>query len=208
MAQQQVGGGSTQVTVALIGVVGVLGAALVGNWDKFAGHAAAAITATPRMAEAGPATAPVPALSPSSSPSATASAGPVAVAATTASVEAMGVAQARAFDAGRAALDQVASKIEAASAPELTGLWRDTDGYAYRVAQQGDRFAYIQYQNNVAVGAGGGTLAGHTLDYRFSGPAGSGLCRAMVAPAGDSIAGQCSAGGTPWNFEVTRATGA
>ena len=132
----------------------------------------------------------------------------MAVAASTAPVETTVVAQGNDYEAGAATLEQVASKADTVSESPLNGLWRDSDGYAYRVAQQGDRFAYVQYQNGAAVGVGGGTVAGRTLDYRFSGPAGAGLCQGTVAPSGDSITGQCSAGGAPWSFEVTRETGA
>jgi hypothetical protein len=194
MGQERVAG-SIQVKVALIGVVSAVSVALITHWDSFAPGRVPAIASVPALVAPAPA--------PSATPSQAAAPSPVPVASQAAAVQSFGAAQTRAFDAGSAALDQVAARIEAASAPDLTGTWRD-EGYSYRLVQQGGRFAFIQLQNGVAVGTGGGTVDGNMLDHRFTGPAGNGACRGTVAPSGDTIEGQCSAGGLPWTFVVTR----
>lgn len=192
MAGKPASGGRTQILVALIGLTGVLSAALIANWDKvFADKA------------------PAPTVTQSEQARAASSRGAVESGAT--AVNAQMSAVSRVADASTGVLDDIADQIESAadqgaSAPaaNITGAWRDTDGFAYLIEQQDAAFRYGQFANGVAVGGGEGHIQGRLLNYRFSGAGGQGTCSAQVAADGGSIAGTCRMGAESWPFHVTR----
>lgn len=94
-----------------------------------------------------------------------------------------------------------------ASAPaDISGRWRDEDGYLYDVMVRGTALAYQQSRGGVVTGYGQGTFIGRKLDYAFvsSQPAAQGSCSGTLSRDGQRIAGQCVSGGAPWDFAVER----
>jgi len=171
-----------QIIVALIGMAGVLGAAVLANWDKLTGTRSAA----PAVAANAPAAAP-----------------PAAGA-----VDGLGDAQHNAYGAAAGALDDVAQQISAATIPDISGKWRSPDGFSFVVTQDGRDYSFQQYAPGGAwSGSGAGKLTGRKVAHDFrSTDIAAGRCSGDVAADGQSISGNChdEAGGAAWGFRIDR----
>jgi len=174
--------GAVQVIVALIGLSGVIAAALISNWDKLFPHP----------------TSPAPAASQSRLPTS-----PVS---DEAAVRRLGAANEKAYDSAAEVIEGIGAQIEAASDPSIAGSWHDTEGYTYLIQQDGRQFQYRMLKGNLEVGAGGGRLNGRSLDYSYSGGTGIGRCRAELAQGDRIISGACTDAetGARWAFQVNR----
>ena len=182
MADQS-NGGLTQIIVAVIGVVGVVAAALFANWDKIFPDdrtvpKEAGAVVEPRPAEARP---------------------PVVVN----DVPAQS-GKGDAVSPTKPSADPQTSTAPVAALPDLAGDWHDGDGYTYAVSQHGGAIDYIQRQNGANVGTGTGTLIGHTMHYTWEGGGNKGSCFATVADDVRSFAGTCTDGTSRWPFRVDR----
>lgn len=186
-------GAGTQITVALIGVAGVVSAATIANYDKLFGGNPEPVA---------------PVVQPSPAPTATAS--PAAVPPVE-QTQALADAQKDVLAGSTAALENIASQIEAANAPapasspDISGSWRDAEGYSYAVEQNGDRYAYRVFLNGAQLSAGEGQLAATgAMMHRYDGATGVGECIGQVASDGGSIAGVCGDGVNSWPFQIMR----
>ncbi|WP_380876142.1 hypothetical protein [Sphingomonas sp. DBB INV C78] len=180
------GAHTTQIIVAVIGLVGAIAAALFGNWDKVIGRQGGT-TPSEAATAAQVATVPPP----------------------TQSAEQLGKAQERALDASTAALDDIASQIDGANqarqeVTDVSGRWRDTDGYDYAVQQQGAEITYVQSKDGVVIGGGQGRIEGRKLRYTFVSEKERGNCEGDLLPDSRTIAGECSTGNYSWAFRAKR----
>ena len=178
--------GGTQIAVAVISVVGVVSAALIANYDKLTGGPAPA---------AAPAVQPSPAATPTPAPSPT----PPAE-----KVQALSDAQGEVLGESTAVLDRIATQIRDSASADISGGWRDAEGYVYSVSQQGEAYAYQQYQNGVLVSGGQGQISGRTLRHGFTSIYGAGECVGQVSADGAAIEGMCGDGSSSWPFRITR----
>ena len=173
---------SVQVTIALIGAIGVIAAALIGNWDKvFRGRGDPAAVASGPAPASGTAT-------------------------DVAAVNRMSAAQGNAYNAAADALEGVSRQIQAASVASIAGRWHDSDGYTYLVEQEGSNFHYGITQQGLPIGTGQGRIEGKILNYRYSGKTGAGSCQGELAPGENAITGRCTDAdtGSSWSFQVNR----
>ena len=93
----------------------------------------------------------------------------------------------------------------AAGSSDLSGQWRDNDGYNYVIAVYGSAVGIQQWLNGMAAGYGQGTISGRNLRYGFVTADGNqGNCAAVAAADGRSISGSCTSGGASWPFSVER----
>jgi hypothetical protein len=170
--------GKTQIMVAVIGVTGVLGAALIANWEKIFGPG------PPRTEIKGD------------------KAQPDTVPRTDAA-ENLSNAQGRAFDATTSALDDVTSKIENAAIPDVSGAWHDRLGQTYFYVQSGADYTYSWSRDGVTVGSGSGRLEGRkfTGPFRFVNGV-SGTCAGEIM--GKRSVSTCVAGGPPFQMILDR----
>jgi hypothetical protein len=173
---------SPQIIVAVIGLTGVISAALIGNWDKLFSHKAQPT--------------PVP-----SAPAASSDAKTEAVV-----VNRMGAATEHAYGAAADALEDVGRQIDAASGPTLVGAWHDSEGYRYLFDQQGRQFQYRMMQGGNQLSTGRGRIEGRTLRYAYSGEGGNGSCQGELAAGDAMISGRCSDAetGKSWHFQLDR----
>jgi hypothetical protein len=170
---------SPQIIVALIGVTGVITAALLGNWDKlFPRPSAPAVAVSQPVAAGGAATG-------------------VAAASTT---------QPQAEASDTAAPADVAPQAGDASVPSIAGRWSSSDGYTYKIEQTGSNFHYAITKQGVPSGTGQGRIDGRTLAYTYSGSGGAGRCQGELASGDRTISGRCTDGedGSSWPFQVDR----
>lgn len=171
-----------QIMVALIGLIGVLGASLLSNWDKITRAAVQPPAATPEPAAAPPADA----------------------------AKVLADAQRNSYDAAAGALEDVAQQISAGSVPDISGNWRSPDGYSFQVEQNGRAYSFQQYARGGAwAGSGSGQLAGRKVKHDFRAPGvgvAAGQCSGDVAADGQSISGSCfdRGGGSSWGFRIDR----
>jgi hypothetical protein len=119
-----------------------------------------------------------------------------------------------------AAADATASPIvaassapeQAATAPDVSGIWKDNDGFTYKFSVSGEHVSYVQSKTADAaaspVGSGAGTISGRTLQYGYvdNSTGDRGQCSGQVAPDGYAIEGRCTSGGSSWSFRIDRAT--
>jgi hypothetical protein len=174
-----------QVTIALIGLAGVLGAAVLSNWDKLGlSHAA----------------------SPGSGAAPGAGAQPDG---SVAAADQYADAQRNAYGAATSALDQVADKIAASSTPDISGAWRSPEGYVFQIAQKADSYSYQEFENGVLAGGGEGRLDGLKVHHSYTSPR-NGIqyadCSGDVAPDTQWISVSCldKMSGKSWSLRVER----
>lgn len=173
------GGIPIPILVALITVGGVLGAAVINKWDALFG------------APAQPAA--VAAVSPANITPPPRVRGPTAICA----------------DGTRIATNDpavTACVARTPSATDLSGEWRDTDGYVFRFTQQGRSFRYAAFKDGAARGTGAGTIDGTRLRYgwrKWTGETGS--CDGVLNPDG-TINARChdNGGGDDWGIYLVR----
>ena len=167
----------SQVTIAVIGLAGVLATALFANWDKLFPHA---VAVPPTAAQA--------------------------VAAPTDKAAALVAAQGRALGSEADVLNGIADKIDASSVPSVAGSWRDGDGFRYEFTQQGKDYTFRQYQGATVVGSGRGSLSGRGFSHDFfARTVGAGRCTGEVSTDANTASGTCQdASGRSWPFVVTR----
>jgi hypothetical protein len=173
---------NSQIVVAVIGLTGVISAALISNWDKLFSHKS----------------------QPAPVPTAPAAAGDAKTEA--AVVNRMGAATEHANGAAADALEDVGRQIDAASGPKLAGAWHDSDGYRYLFDQQGRQFQYKMMQGGNQLSTGRGRIEGRTLRYAYSGDGGNGSCQGELAAGDAMISGRCSDAetGKSWPFQIHR----
>jgi len=101
----------------------------------------------------------------------------------------------------------VTSASAGVAGKDLTGSWRDTDGFTYQITVEGTRFAYTQLLDGTPVGTGEGTVSGRQLRYRYidARTEDSGTCSGLVSMDGGTIDGNCSNGEDQWGFQIVRA---
>ena len=176
MARQS-GQGSVQIIVALIGVAGVMAAALFGNWDKIFQERKAGAAESNR---AGPATDARPVGSVNSGNSDTSQ------------------------NDSPATENKVAP--EGAAIPSIAGPWYDSDGFTYLFQQQGGAFHYAMMQHGNQTGTGRGRIEGRKLVYGYSGGGDEGSCQAEIAAENRVISGRCTDvdTGASWSFQIHR----
>ena len=179
---KQAGGGNSQIIIALIGVAGVISAALISNWDKLFSHRAQSAPAV---------STPVASTDPN---------------ADAAAANQLNAATGHAYGAAANALDEVGRKIDAASGPNVAGAWHDSDGYRYLFDQQGRQFQYRVMQGANQLSTGRGRIEGRTLRYAYSGDGGNGSCEGDLAAGDAMISGRCNDAetGKSWPFQIDR----
>jgi hypothetical protein len=172
--------GKTQIIVAVIGVSGVLGTALIANWDKLT-HRDAVPAPQPRPSADGKASATVP----------------------SGEAENLSQAQQRAFGGATDALNDVADKIENAGLPDLSGTWTDQFGQTYVYEQSGADYSYSWFAGATRMGGGTGHLTGRKFagTYQFADGT-SGPCRGEID--GDQATGTCDQGGKTYPMLLVR----
>ena len=172
----------SQVIIAVIGLSGVVATALFANWDKIFTHPAVASAVAP------------------ATPPGASSPAPADKAA------ALVAAQGRALGSEADVLNGIADKIDASNVPQVTGSWRDSDGFRYEFTQQGKDYRFRQFRGAAVIGSGSGSLSGRSFSHDFFAQAvGAGRCTGEVSADGDTASGTCQdAGGRSWPFVVTR----
>lgn len=165
--------------MAIIGVSGVLGTALIANWGKIFGgeppRAEAVKQEQDKFGAAPPA----------------------------GSAENLSNAQRPAVNAGTMAVDDAASKIESAGIPNVDGDWKDQFGQYYRYRQSGAEYRYDWYANGEHAGSGSGRLDGPKFAGTFqydNGTAGS--CAGEVE--GNRVDAKCDVSGKEFPILLTR----
>lgn len=169
--------GSVQIIVAVIGVAGVMAAALFGNWDKIFSERRAGGSGNGTVSSAGPAgeaRQSIPAGSAESEPS------------------------------SPGAGDGVSR--EGAATPSIAGSWYDGEGFTYQFQQQGGTFHYAMVQHGARIGTGRGRIEGTKLTYTYSGGGDEGSCQAELATGSRVISGRCTDvdTGASWSFQIHR----
>ncbi|KHL24358.1 hypothetical protein PK98_09745 [Croceibacterium mercuriale] len=93
-----------------------------------------------------------------------------------------------------------------ATVPQIDGLWRDPDGFTYRIMQDGTDVAIEGYAAGQLIAQGEGTIAGQQLQYSFRNQANgsSGDCSGRIAPGERSISGSCDSTMGTMFFAVAR----
>jgi hypothetical protein len=94
----------------------------------------------------------------------------------------------------------------AASIPNLSGSWVDTDGVPLRITHQGDdiHVAMLDFLGRT-VGQGRGTLSGNQIEFSINRPdLGPGSGRATVSPDGRQISGQVQYGMDRYGFSMSK----
>ena len=108
-----------------------------------------------------------------------------------------------------AAAESPSSPASAASSASVAGNWRDDEGFTYRLTTEGDHVRYRQFLDGRPVGSAEGTIAGHTLTYRYTDDRtrDQGTCKGLLSASGDAIDGHCSSGSNSWGFKIVRDAG-
>jgi hypothetical protein len=100
---------------------------------------------------------------------------------------------------------------QSTAAPDVSGLWKDTDGFTYKFSVSGNKISYVQSKTADAaaspVGSGAGTISGRALQYGYvdNSTGDRGQCSGTLSPDGASIEGRCTSGGSSWSFRIDRA---
>lgn len=180
------------IIVALISLTGVITTALLTNWDKIFGRSAVAAAPQPTPADA-----------------AALPAGVGAIPVDKDAAQKLSDSQKNAYGAATTALDDVTRQIQdasqPASAPNVTGVWADPDGYSFNVRQSGSTLSYQEYANGLRVGQGAGQINGRDLRYSFATSEDRGECTGRLSVDGTEISGKCtSIDGNSWPFTVAR----
>jgi hypothetical protein len=89
---------------------------------------------------------------------------------------------------------------------DLSGMWHSSDGFAYRVTIEGNRFAYTELFEGDQVGTGEGTIEGRRLRYRYINERtlDRGECNALLSADRTAIDGTCGNGEDEWGFRIER----
>ena len=99
----------------------------------------------------------------------------------------------------------LAAPVSETARSDISGRWRDDDGYNYLLAASGNTMTFQQWLNGMAAGYGQGTINGRNLRYGFVTADGrQGGCTATVAESGRQIDGACTSGGATWPFTIKR----
>jgi hypothetical protein len=98
------------------------------------------------------------------------------------------------------------SMTAAAAAPDISGTWRDEDGFTYLVKALGGQFSYEVLKDGTHAGSGQGAIVGRELRYAYVDDRNQdrGLCAAALSGDGRAIEGRCGDGRTEWAFRVER----
>ncbi|CAN7422200.1 hypothetical protein LJR225_002732 [Phenylobacterium sp. LjRoot225] len=94
----------------------------------------------------------------------------------------------------------------ATSKHDISGTWRDDDGFTYAFKVAGDRFSYEQLQNGFHAGSGEGTIDGRHLSYAYVDDRthDRGTCAGDLSTEGGRIDGSCGNGKNSWGFKIVR----
>jgi hypothetical protein len=89
---------------------------------------------------------------------------------------------------------------------DISGAWRDSDGYRYTVQQSGGVFSYISTLAGERTSSGEGTITGNRLNYKYrnEATADSGTCTGRLAADGRALDGKCGNGLAEWGFHLER----
>jgi len=98
-----------------------------------------------------------------------------------------------------------------ATAPvNISGTWKDPDGYNYVIEQNGDRYHFKQYKAGAEVGAGDGHVDGRSLTHNFTaidpatGAPFQGVCNAQLSEDARQMGGMCRSGTNSWPVAASR----
>jgi hypothetical protein len=158
----------TQVLVAVIGLTGVLGTAMIANWDKLFGDRQVAAVAGDREKASAP---------------------PAEATKTAEQVADIAAAQSTALKAEAARDEEEPETAGEAAVPDISGRWQDAQGMVYLVEQAGADYIYGQYYQNQLVQAGQGRISGSSFQAQSKGMLGEGVCEGEVRS--DLITGTC-----------------
>ncbi|ATY31761.1 hypothetical protein [Sphingomonas psychrotolerans] len=89
---------------------------------------------------------------------------------------------------------------------DISGAWRDSDGYRYAVQQNAAAFSYISTLDGQRTSSGEGTITGNRLNYKYrnEATADSGTCTGRLAADAKAIDGKCGNGMAEWGFHLER----
>lgn len=100
---------------------------------------------------------------------------------------------------------------QTANAPiDISGTWRDDDGYSYDIRQTGDRYHLTQFLNGAEVGTGDGHVDGSSLTHDFTainpltGGQMQGVCNVQLSADARRMGGLCRSGTTSWPVAAYR----
>jgi hypothetical protein len=103
-----------------------------------------------------------------------------------------------------------AAAAAAATPIDISGTWRDDDGYSYVIEQRGDRYHFTQYKSGAEVGTGDGHVDGKSLTHNFTatdpntGAPMQGVCNAQLSGDARQMGGLCRSGTNSWPVSASR----
>jgi len=98
--------------------------------------------------------------------------------------------------------------MTSAGVVDVAGTWSEADGHTYIFEQNGSRYSFRQFKNDVQVGSGTGTLDGRRFHHDFTSAYGDGTCDGEVAADGHTSAGTCLIGAQRYEMKVFRVASA